>query len=111
MLPMQFGVALQDRFDLLLFVANAGQVRNRIELGGVLNALDQVVCQFARRTAGAICHADEVRHVVFELADRLIQTFRGRWCFRRKEFERKRRRFAFCMMSVMCMRWGDCRSD
>jgi hypothetical protein len=36
-------VSMQNRFDLLFVVANASQVRDRIQFGSVLNALDKVV--------------------------------------------------------------------
>ena len=41
-------VATQNRFDLILAVADTRQVRNRIQFRGVLNALDQIVGQIAR---------------------------------------------------------------
>ena len=66
-------------------------MRDRIQLGRVLNALDQIVRQLARRTARAVSHADEMRHVILQLADRLVKTLGGFRRFRRKELERKRR--------------------
>ena len=70
----RFRVAAQNRIDLRFAVADAGQMRNRIELGGVLDALDQVVRQVAGRSARAVGHANEVRSVRFQFANRLVET-------------------------------------
>ena len=80
-------VALQNRIDFCLLVANAGQVRDRIQLGRGLDALDQIMGQIARGAARAIGDADEVRHVFFQLANRLVKTLGSRRRFRRKKFE------------------------
>ena len=42
-----FSVTRQNGLDLVLFMANAGQVRNGIELGRGLNSLDKIVSQVA----------------------------------------------------------------
>ena len=40
---LRLGVSPQDRFDLFFLVADAGQVRDRIQFCGVFYALDQIV--------------------------------------------------------------------
>src|SRR5436309_15728797 len=67
-------------------------MRNCVELGGVLNSLDQIMGEVPGRSAGTISHTNEVRHVILEIPDGLIKRFRSLWRFGREELERKRRR-------------------
>ena len=53
------GVALEDRRDVGLAVADAGQMRNRIERCGFLDPHDEIVRAFARGTGSAIGDRDE----------------------------------------------------
>src|SRR3954447_8845756 len=85
-------VTRQDGFDLGLVMADARQMRDRLDLCGVLNPLDQIMRQVASRSARSIRNADEVRHVILEIPDCLIKRFRRLWRFGRKELERERRR-------------------
>src|SRR4051812_3925940 len=72
-------------------MANTGQMRDRLQLGGVLNPLDQVMGKIPGRSAGTVSNADKVRHVILEIADRLIKRFGRVWRFGREELERERR--------------------
>src|SRR5207244_9167283 len=63
----RLGVSKENLFDLLFVVADASQVRDRVQLGGVLNALDKIVSQITRCAPDAISHADEVRQVRLEI--------------------------------------------
>src|SRR6478735_5340083 len=67
-------------------------MRNRIQFGCVLNALDEIVGQLTRRATGAVSHADKIRHVRLKIANCLIERFRGLRRLWGKELERKRRR-------------------
>ena len=67
-------VAPQNRIDFILLVADAGQVRDRIQLRRGFDPLDQIMGQIARGAAGAIGDADKVRHVFLQLANRLVKT-------------------------------------
>jgi hypothetical protein len=83
-------ISAENCFNFLFVVADAGKMRNRVEFCCVLNALDQVVGQLARRAPRAIRHAHKIRRVTLEIADRFIKRLgrlRGLW---REELERKR---------------------
>src|SRR5205809_4722297 len=75
----RLGVSKENGFDLLFVVTDAGKVRNRVELCCVLNALDETVRQITCRAAGTVRYADKMRHVRFEVANRLIESL-GRLC-------------------------------
>ena len=85
------GVALENRLDLFLPVTDAGQMRDRIQLRRSFDALDEVMREVARRAAGAVGDADEVRHVRFQFADRLVEGLGRLGRLRREELERERR--------------------
>jgi hypothetical protein len=85
------GVAPQNRFDLAVLVADASEVRDRVEFRSGLNALDEVVREIARGATGAVGDTDEVRHVCFQFANGLVEGLGRFRRFRRKELERKRR--------------------
>ena len=40
----RLSISEEDRFNFLFVVADAGKVRDRVELCGSLNALDKIVC-------------------------------------------------------------------
>ena len=84
----RLGVTPQDRFDLRLAVADARQVRNRIELGRVLNRSTRSWRQVARPTASAVSHADEMRHVFFQLPESSGQGSLAAEIFRTKTKEK-----------------------
>src|SRR6476620_6893580 len=69
-------------------------MRNRIQFGCVLDALDEIVGQLTRRATGAVSDADKIRHVRLKIANCLIERFRGLWRLWGKELERKRRRMS-----------------
>src|SRR6478672_10885997 len=75
-------------------MADAGKMRDRVKFCCSLNALDEIVGQLARRSAGAISHADKIRHVGLKIANRLIERLRGLWRLWGKKLERKRRRMS-----------------
>ena len=51
------GITGNDRGDFIFLVTHTSKMRNRIELGRCLNALDQVIREFAGRTTRAISQA------------------------------------------------------
>ena len=86
------GVAFQNGRDFRLFVADAGEMGNRVERGLRLHAHDQFMGQFPRGAARAVGDAHEMRQVGLQLQDRLKKTFRRFRRLRREELEGKRGR-------------------
>ena len=72
-------------------MADAGEVGNRIERGGIFDPDDEVVCQFPGGAARAVGHADEGGFERFQFGDRTVESLRGFGRLRGEEFERKRR--------------------
>ena len=73
----RFGVAVEDRGDLVQVVTNARQVRDGRQHRLALNPHDQVVRALAGRAARAVGHRDERRLQSLELGDRGEQLVRG----------------------------------
>ena len=71
------GVAIQQSGDLILGVANAGQMRDGGQLGFTLNSHDQVVGSLPCRAPRAIGHRNERWLEGLQLSDRLEKLFRG----------------------------------
>src|SRR2546429_953174 len=64
-------------------------MRDGVHFCCALNPLDKIVIKITRCPAGTISHADKMRHVRFEIANRLVEHLRRLGSFRRKELERK----------------------
>src|SRR5947208_285456 len=74
-------------------MADASEMGDWLKFCGVLNPLHQIVGQLTSRTTGAVGHADEIRHVRFQVSNRLVKRLGRGGTFRREKLERKRRRF------------------
>ena len=70
-------VAVEKRGDLVLGVADTGQVGDRGQPGFMLNAHDQVVSPLARRAARAVGHRNKRGLQRLQLGDRVEELFRG----------------------------------
>ena len=81
------GVALENAIDVLFAVANAGQVRNRIQRGLRFDPNNKVMGEFAGGPPGTIGDTDKGGMELFQFPDRLIQGLRGLGGFWRKELE------------------------
>ena len=86
-LDRRFGIAVQDRGDLVPAVADAGQVRDGRQLRFALNAHDQVVGSLAGRAARAVGHRHERGLQRLQLRDRREQLLRGLVGLGREELE------------------------
>jgi len=81
------GVAFQNRSDLRLGVADAGEVRYRVKRRGSLEPKHEFVGELARRAAGPIGHANKVWLDFFEIPNRRVELFLRLGRFRREELE------------------------
>ena len=80
----------QDLLDLRLAVADAGQVRDRVERGGLLQPQHQIVGQLPRRAAGAVGHRDERGLQRLQVGDVLVKRLGVGLGLGREELERDR---------------------
>ena len=85
-------VHLKDASDLVLRMAKAGQVRNRLEARLAPKPHDKAVRVVTRRTAGAVRHRDKTRRERLELSDRTVERLEAGVGLRREELETQRRR-------------------
>lgn len=72
---IMFGVPLQHTAYLVFRVAHAGQVRDRVALGRLLEPDNQIVRALPRRASRAVCHGDKRRMQGFQFGDITIELF------------------------------------